>query len=354
MVGVGVATFFAGVAVAFDSYARGAASKITEDAIVINQFGWLWRRGRRSRARWNGSYCRRSIRLAGLQPVLPGPWHLPGGAASGGAVTLRGPLPDHCAARPAERTMKRLLLGIVLLLGGAPATSTTRTGRWGAPEDCDDADAAVYPDAYEVCDGIDNDRNGEVDETDVDGDGAPACSTDLDVADCDDSDPRTFPGAPELCDLADNDCNDIVDDPFDRDLDGFATRFGDCDDTDSTVFPDAEEECDNVDDDCDGEIDEGFDGDGDGFSVCAEPQPDCDDDREDIYPGAPEVCDGPDFDCNGVPGNVDGDGDGFPACTGDCDDEEEAGLGAVELCNFVDDDWTSSSTRIWMSIWTAG
>ena len=35
---------------------------------------------------------------------------------------------------------------------------------YDADEDCDDTDATVYPDAIEVCDGIDNDCDSEIDE----------------------------------------------------------------------------------------------------------------------------------------------------------------------------------------------
>ena len=98
-----------------------------------------------------------------------------------------------------------------------------------ADGDCDDADADVSPDATEVCDGIDNDCNGAVDEgvteiwyPDEDGDGfgaddAPteACSRPDDhvpsATDCDDFDPEVFPGAVEVCDGVDTDCDGIPD-----------------------------------------------------------------------------------------------------------------------------------------------
>ena len=89
-------------------------------------------------------------------------------------------------------------------------------------DDCNDANAAVFPGATEICDGVDNDCDTEVDEngnstfyqdSDNDGHGDPdtafdACEVEPGVVsvgdDCNDADPFTYPGAPELCDEADN------------------------------------------------------------------------------------------------------------------------------------------------------
>ena len=95
--------------------------------------------------------------------------------------------------------------------------------------DCDDTDPTVFPGAIEVCDGLDNDCDAEIDEglieeafLDSDGDGygdplSPIEGCDgssggvADSTDCDDSDPTVFPGAEELCDDLDNDCDTEVD-----------------------------------------------------------------------------------------------------------------------------------------------
>ena len=227
--------------------------------------------------------------------------------------------------------------------------------------DCSENDTGVHPEAPEVCNGLDDDCDDEVDENvtaawyadaDADGYGDPATETWAcdggsglvdNARDCDDTDDLVWPGAPEVCDLLDNDCDDEVDEGVtltwyvDVDGDGYglasvsleactlptgyAASADDCDDGDAAVNPGAEERCDGVDDDCDGDTDEDSavdastwyaDRDNDGFGDATTGAPactadtgrvadatDCDDTDAAEYPDAPETCDGDDDDCDG-------------------------------------------------------
>jgi hypothetical protein len=289
-------------------------------------------------------------------------------------------------------------------------------------DDCDDADDRRFPGNLELCDGIDNDCDADVDEeapgatvfyADVDGDGfgvsdeyhvgcaAPASTGWSFVpGDCDDS--PAFgadinPLASELCNELDDDCNGQVDDGTsdavmawdDADGDGYGDpasadwycdvpkkavdNASDCDDEDADRSPDGDEVCDGFDNDCDGDIDDAdgsvdltgaptyyVDVDGDGFGIdstivaCAAPSgyadedDDCDDAAAGVNPDALEQCNEIDDDCDdavdegvGRTWYVDNDGDGFgdptteaAQCTtpasgwvevpGDCDDQDNA------------------------------
>ncbi|RIJ46826.1 HYR domain-containing protein [Maribellus luteus] len=284
--------------------------------------------------------------------------------------------------------------------------------------DLDDTDPTVFPNAPEICDGKDNDGDNLIDEgvgsvwyADADGDGfgdpnvdSTACSAPDDFVsnnlDCDDSDITVYPGAPELCDGIDNDCDgNVPANELDADNDGFSSCQGDLDDTDPSVFPNATEICDGKDNDGDGLIDEEIgsvwyaDADGDGFgdaninsTACSAPDGfvsnnldcddndssvnpndldgdgvsscdgDCDDTNPNMFPGNPEVCDGIDNDCNGnVPADeLDADNDGFSACQGDLDDTDPTVFpNAPEICDGKDNDGDNLIDEGVGSVWYA-
>ncbi len=125
-------------------------------------------------------------------------------------------------------------------------------------------------------------------------------------------------GGGEVCDGVDNDCDGELDEGFGVGDDcevgvGACLREGAlvCDDDvaacDTIPGDPAVEICNGVDDDCDGNTDEDFDADGDGAAVCPDgcegdacPAEDCAPDDPDRHPGALDVCDdGIDQNCDG-------------------------------------------------------
>jgi hypothetical protein len=97
--------------------------------------------------------------------------------------------------------------------------------------------------------------------------------------DCDDTNKSSYLNATELCDGADNDCDGDTDEGCDDDMDGFcdsampflstaACKEGDCNDAEGNVKPDAADTCDSVDNNCDGKTDQKSDGNGGMISSC--------------------------------------------------------------------------------------
>ncbi|MCA9771652.1 MAG: S8 family serine peptidase [Myxococcales bacterium] len=134
--------------------------------------------------------------------------------------------------------------------------------------------------------------------TDDDGDGFATEGGYCGPVDCDDTNADVNPGAAEVCNAIDDNCDGTVDEAADDDGDGYDVLCGqDCDDTNADVNPGALEACNAIDDDCDGAVDEAADADGDGYDVlCGE---DCDDTDADVNPGATEITgNGIDDDCD--------------------------------------------------------
>jgi len=160
------------------------------------------------------------------------------------------------------------------------------------PGDCADKDFFINPGVLEICDNLDNNCSGTVDEgfPDGDGDGIKDClDNDLDGdgdptgVDCNDNNPLVSHLALEKCNNVDDNCNMVIDEEnafgcqqyfMDGDQDGFgvfasskclckaeglysSTEGTDCDDAKGFVYPSAPEQCNGVDDNCNKTIDEG-------------------------------------------------------------------------------------------------
>jgi hypothetical protein len=96
--------------------------------------------------------------------------------------------------------------------------------------------------------------------TDEDGDGYidGVCANDTVKYDCNDADASIHPGATEICDMVDQDCDGKIDEDFDADGDGYSicAEIPDCDDDNNEIYPGADEQSDDQDNDCNGKIDD--------------------------------------------------------------------------------------------------
>jgi hypothetical protein len=76
--------------------------------------------------------------------------------------------------------------------------------------------------------------------------------------DCNDGNNAVKPGATEICNGIDDNCAGGIDEGFDADGDGFTSCGGDCNDNNSSINPEASEVCSNfTDDNCSGVVNEG-------------------------------------------------------------------------------------------------
>jgi len=192
--------------------------------------------------------------------------------------------------------------------------------------DCDDAEASVHPTVPEMCDQIDNDCDGMVDEAGI-------CAPCVPTSTIDDT-----------CNDVDDDCNGQLDEDYVTTA--TSCGVGPCAAVGTTQCSNGavtdgcragrpqNEFCDGIDNDCDGTIDDGVeptfyrDVDGDLYgdpsvivSACTAPDgfvavsTDCDDELAFVHPKATELCDSVDNDCDGSrdEGACPADGSGFVA-----------------------------------------
>ncbi|TDS14361.1 putative secreted protein (Por secretion system target) [Maribacter caenipelagi] len=214
----------------------------------------------------------------------------------------------------------------------------------------------------EVCDGVDNDGDGDIDEGfDQDDDGISDCQDDCDdridsdgdgISDCEDTCDDTIDtdgdGISDCEDTCDDtidtdgdgisDCEDTCDDTIDSDGDGISDCQDTCDDTidtDGDGISDCEDTCDDTIDtdgdgisDCEDTCDDTIDSDGDGISDCQDTCDDTIDTDGDGISNCEDTCDD----------TIDTDGDGISDCKDTCDDTIDSDGDGISDCEDTCDD----------------